>query len=39
LVVSLSMIMNPRLEDSQSFKSECLKMYVNAIGFPTSVEC
>jgi len=39
LVVSSSRIMNPTPGDSQSFKSECLKMYVNAIGFPTSVEC
>jgi hypothetical protein len=39
LVVSSSMIMNPTPGDSQSVKSECLKMYVNAIGFPTSVEC
>jgi hypothetical protein len=37
LVVSSSMIMNPRPEDSQSVKSECLKMYLNAIGFPTRV--
>jgi hypothetical protein len=34
LVVSSSMIMNPTPGDSQSVKSECLKMYVNAIGFP-----
>jgi hypothetical protein len=39
VVVSSSMIMNPTPADSQSVKSECLKMYVNAIGFPTSVEC
>jgi len=39
VVVSSSMIMNPTPSDSQSVKSECLKMYVNAIRFPTSVEC
>jgi len=39
VVVSSSMIMNPTPGDSQSVKSECLKMYVNAIGLPTSVEC
>jgi hypothetical protein len=39
VVVSSSMIMNPTPSDSQSVKSECLKMYVNAIGFRTSVEC
>jgi len=39
VVVSSSMIINPTPSDSQSVKSECLKMYVNAIGFPTSVEC
>jgi hypothetical protein len=38
LVVSSSMIMNPTPSDSLSVKSECLKMYVNAIGFRTSVE-
>ena len=39
LVVSSSMIMSPTPGVSQSVKSKCLKMYVNAIGFPTSVEC
>jgi hypothetical protein len=38
VVVSSSMIMNPTPSDSLSVKSECLKMYVNAIGFRTSVE-
>jgi len=39
VVVSSSMIMKPTPGDSQSVQSECLKMYVNTIGFPTSVEC
>jgi hypothetical protein len=39
VVVSSSMIINPTPGDSQSVKSECLKMYLNAIGFPTRVEC
>ena len=39
LVVSSSMIMNPTPGNSQSVKFKCLKMYVKAIGLPTSVEC
>ncbi|WP_445245095.1 hypothetical protein [Microcoleus sp. OTE_8_concoct_300] len=39
LVVCSSMIMNPPPGDSQSVKSERLKMHLHAIGFPTSFEC
>jgi len=38
LVVSSSMIMNPTPGDSRSVNSQGLKMYVNAMGFGTSVE-
>jgi len=34
VVVSSSMIMNPTPGDSESVKSECLKIYVNGMSFP-----